>query len=195
MNRRNRAWFLALVPAAAIAWLVTENLGVSPERPDIVSTLAPEARYDAFGRGIRSVIYDTDGFIAYTLTAREQKTYPGQITELDTPLVQMFAANAERWNISAASGRIQASARGDILQLDLNEAVQLLHRPSPGNNVRLTTDWLIIEPPSQIMRTDARVRISGTGLEQTAQGLRADMRLSALSFLADIEGRYYRDSE
>jgi LPS export ABC transporter protein LptC len=195
MNRPNRTWTLALVPAVAIGWLLMERLGVSPEQPDSNNVSPPEASYEAFGRGIRSVIYDEEGFIAYTLTAREQWTFPGQITVLDTPLVQMFEANAERWNISAASGRIQASARGDIQQLDLNDAVQLLHQPSPGQHIRLTTEWLVIEPPSQTMYTDARVRISGIGIEQTAQGLRADMGLSTLSFISDIQGRYYRDSD
>lgn len=195
MNRPNRTWFLALVPAVAIAWLLTERLGVSPEQPGSDSILPPEASYEAFGRGIRSVIYDEEGFIAYTLTAREQLTFPGQITELDTPLMQMFEANAERWNISAASGRIQASAGGDIQQLDLNDAVQLLHQPSPGQRIQLTTAWLVIEPPSQTMYTDARVRISGIGVEHTAQGLRADMGLSTLSFMSDIQGRYYRGIE
>jgi LPS export ABC transporter protein LptC len=195
ITRLNKPWILALIPAIIIAWLLTERLGVAPEPANVAGSMSPDSNYDGFGRGIRSIIYDINGAIAYTLTASEQRFFPGQITELQTPMLQMYEADSERWNISAASGRILASSNGSIQQLDLTDAVQLLHRPSPGNSVRLTTDWLIIEPPAQTMHTDARVRVSGIGIEQTAQGMQADMGLSTLTFLSDIQGRYHRAIE
>lgn len=192
MKRLKYRWLLALIPAILIAWLLTERTGVSPIEETAVSVLNPETGYDGFGRGIRSVIYDDNGLMSYTLSASEQRLFPDQVTELTEPVMQMFEGNQERWNISAASGRIQATSGGDILELKLTDAVQILHRSEDNSNVRLTSDRLTVEPPTQTMFTDARVRVTGNGLEQTSQGMRADLNIDTITFLSDIQGRYYR---
>lgn len=193
MKRIRYRWLLALIPAIFIAWLLTERTGVSPVEDAGVSTMPdPETDYDGFGRGIRSVIYDDTGQMAYTLSASQQRLFPGQVTELTEPVMQMFEGSRERWNISAASGRIQATSGGDITELKLTDAVQILHRTEGDNNVRLTSDRLTVEPPTQTMFTDARVRVTGDGLEQTSQGMHADLSVDTITFLSDIQGRYYR---
>ncbi len=193
MKRLKYRWLLALIPAILIAWLLTERTGVSPlENNSVDMALNPETSYDGFGRGIRSVIYDDNGLRAYTLSASEQRLFPGQVTELTEPVMQMFEGSQERWNISAASGRIQASSGGDILELQLTDAVQILRRSEEDSNVRLTSSRLTVEPPTQTMFTDARVTVSGDGLEQTSQGMQADLNADTITFLSDIQGRYYR---
>ncbi|HDZ10453.1 LPS export ABC transporter periplasmic protein LptC [Pseudohongiella sp.] len=193
MKRLRYRWLLALIPAILIAWLLTERTGVSPVEEAGVSTeLNPETGYEGFGRGIRSVIYDANGQMAYTLSASQQRVFPGQVTELTAPVMQMFEGNRERWNISAASGRIRATSGGDILELNLTDAVQILHRSEDNSNVRLTSNRLTVEPPTQTMFTDARVRVTGKGLEQTSQGMHADLSVDTITFLSDIQGRYYR---
>ncbi|MEX0740175.1 MAG: LPS export ABC transporter periplasmic protein LptC [Pseudohongiella sp.] len=192
MKRLKYRWLLALIPAILIAWLLTERTGVSPIEDNEIDVLSPEASFDGFGRGIRSVIYDENGLMAYTLSASEQRLFPGQVTELTEPVMQMFEGSRERWNISAASGRIRATSGGDILELNLTDAVQILHRSEENSNVRLTSDRLTVEPPTQTMFTDARVTVTGNGLEQTSQGMRADLSADTITFLSDIQGRYYR---
>jgi LPS export ABC transporter protein LptC len=192
MKRLRYRWLLALIPAIVIAWLLTARTGVAPVEDTIVSVVNPETDYDGFGRGIRSVIYDETGLMAYTLSASEQRLFSGQVTELTEPVMQMFEGNLERWNISAASGRIRATSGGDIVELNLTDAVQILRRSEDNNNIRLTTDRLTVEPPTQTMFTDARVRVTGNGLEQTSRGMHADLSVDTITFLSDIQGRYYR---
>lgn len=193
MKRLKYRWLLALIPAILIAWFLTERTGVSPvEEANISTEPDPETGYDGFGRGIRSVIYDDSGQMAYTLSASQQRVFPGQVTELTEPVMQMFEGSRERWNISAASGRIRATSGGDILELNLTDAVQILHRSEENSNVRLTSSRLTVEPPTQTMFTDARVRVTGKGLEQTSQGMHADLSVDTITFLSDIQGRYYR---
>ena len=189
----SRRWFFALGPAALTIWLLTGREGsVSPEPDGATSQLPSQAQYEGFGRGISSVIYAEDGLQAYTLNASEQRQFPNQITELDLPQLQMFDGFSERWNISATSGRIRASTSGDILLLDLEDNVEVLHQPSADNLIRLTTEYMTIEPPTQTLFTSAPVEVVGNGIHLHANGMFAALTSNLLNFNSDIQGRYYR---
>ncbi|MDO8909722.1 MAG: LPS export ABC transporter periplasmic protein LptC [Pseudohongiella sp.] len=189
----NRRWILALGPAVLIMWLLSgSDDSSSPENDQSAQLLPGQEQYEGFGRGIRSIIYDENGYQAYTLNASEQRQFPNQLTELDLPHMQMFDGRSELWNISAASGRIRTSAGGDILQLDLEDNVEVLHHPSTENLIRLTTDWMTIEPPTQTLFTNAPVHVEGTGVDLTAIGMFADLTINLLNFNSNIQGRYYR---
>lgn len=189
----NRRWFFALVPAALTIWLlIGQDTGVTPASDNQTRQLPLQSQYEGFGRGISSVIYAEDGLQAYTLNASEQRQFPNQLTELDLPQLQMFDGLSERWNISATSGRIRASSSGDILLLDLEENVEVLHQPSVNNLIRLTTQSLTIEPPTQTLFTSAPVEVVSNGINLTANGLFADLTSNLLNFNSDIQGRYYR---
>jgi len=189
----SRRWILALGPAALTIWLLTgSEESVIPEPDGLTGQLPLQAQYEGFGRGISSVIYAKDGMQAYTLNAREQRQFPDQLTELDLPQLQMFDGLSERWNISAASGRIRASSGGDILLLDLEDNVEVLHQPSVDNLIRLSTASMTIEPPTQTLYTNAPVEVVGNGIYLTANGMFADLTSNLLNFNSDIQGRYYR---
>lgn len=191
-----KGWLLALAPAVIVAWLMTDRLGApAPDAPDELLLIPVGERYEGFGRGIRSAIYGEDGLLAYSLSAEAQRLYPDQLTELDAPLIRMYEENQERWNISAISGRIQASSGGDIRQIDLNEAVQVRHQLTEDDTVNLTTDWLIVQPEQSRLYTDAVVNVSGLRIEQTAVGLTADFSLDSLEFLSDVQGRFFRATD
>lgn len=188
-----KGWLLALAPAVIVAWLMTDRLGApAPDTPDAQLLIPVGERYEGFGREIRSAIYGEDGLLAYSLSAEAQRLYPDQLTELDAPLIRMYEDNQERWNISAVSGRIQASSGGDIRQIDLNEAVQVRHRLTENDTVNLTTDWLIIQPEQNRLFTDADVNVRGLRIEQSAAGMTADFSLDSLEFLSDVQGRFFR---
>jgi LPS export ABC transporter protein LptC len=192
----NRRWFLALGPAALTIWLLTgDEENVTPETENLAQQVPLQAQYEGFGRGISSVIYAENGLQAYTLNASEQRQFPNQLTELDQPQLQMFDGLSERWNISAASGRIQTSTGGDILLLDLEDNVEVLHQPSADNLIRLTTRSMTIEPPTQTLFTSAPVVVVGNGINLTANGMFADLTSNLLNFNSDIQGRYYRARE
>ena len=189
----NRRWFFALGPAALTIWLlIGQEETVTPATDSINQQLPLAAQYEGFGRGISSVIYAENGLQAYTLNASEQRQFPNQLTELDQPHLQMYDGLSERWNISAASGRIRASSGGEILQLDLQDDVQITHLVSRNSEIRLQTDWLNIEPPSQTLFTSALVHVVGSGIEQTSAGMSADLSANQLNFNSNIQGRYYR---
>lgn len=188
----NKRWFLALVPAVVTVWWLTDQLGVAPPPPVSDTILAPEESYDGFGRQVRTDIYDEQGMLAYTLTAVEQRLFPGQVTDLDQPLLLAYEEARERWNISANSGRIRATSGGDIQQLDLQHNVEVRHELAPDDIITLRTDWLTLQPPQQNLYTDTTVHVYGNGIDQTAQGMRADLLINRLEFLSDIQGRYYR---
>jgi len=193
LNVINKRWFLALGPAVLIMWLLSDSSDVSmPEQEDISELLPGQAVYEGFGRSIRSMVYDKNGYLAYTLNAAVQRQYPNQITDLELPHMQMFDGRSELWNISAASGRIRTSAGGDILQLDLEDAVEVVHQPSADAEIRLTTQWLSIDPPTRTLHTTAQVEVSGNGINQTAVGMFADLNLNQVNFNSSIQGRYYR---
>lgn len=189
----NRRWIFALGPAILMMWLLIGSNDVSvPESTEPGTLLPGQEPYEGFGRGISSRIYDQNGYLAYTLNAAVQRQYPNELTELELPHMQMFDGRSELWNISAASGRIRASAGGDILQLDLEDAVEVVHQPSARGEIRLTTPWISIEPPTQTLHTSAPVQVSGNGIEQTAVGMFADLSVNQLNFNSSIQGRYYR---
>jgi LPS export ABC transporter protein LptC len=188
-----RRWMLALGPAALTIWLLTgSEESVSPEPDSTTGQLPLQAQYEGFGRGISSVIFAEDGMQAYTLNASEQRQFPDQLTELDLPQLQMFDGLSERWNISAASGRIRTSMGGDILLLDLEDNVEVLHQPSVDNLIRLTTESITLEPPTRTLYTSAPVEVVGNGIHLIANGMFADLTTNLLNFNSDIQGRYYR---
>lgn len=189
----NRRWFLALGPAALTIWLLTgQEENIISETASPVQQLPVQEQYEGFGRGISSVIYAKNGLQAYTLNASEQRQFPNQLTELDQPQLQMFDGLSERWNISAASGKIRASTGGDILLLDLEDNVEVLHQPSADNLIRLTTSSMTIEPPTQTLFTSSPVEVVGNGIHLTANGMFADLTSNLLNFNSEIQGRYYR---
>lgn len=188
----NKRWFLALGPAVLIMWLLSGDDNSLPDNEQASQLLPGQEQYESFGRGIRSIIFDENGYQTYTLEAREQRQFSNQLTELDEPQLQMFDGRSEMWNISAASGRIRASSSGDILQLDLQDAVEVIHQPATDSLIRLTTERMTIEPPTQTLFTSARVHVAGNGIEQTADGLFADLTINLLNFNSNIQGRYHR---
>jgi LPS export ABC transporter protein LptC len=187
----HKRWLLALGPAVLIMWLLSSSDDISvPEEVATSSLLPGQAPYEGFGRSVRSMIYDQNGYLAYTLNAAIQRQYPNQLTELELPHMQMFDGRSELWNISAASGRIRTSTGGDILQLDLEDSVEVVHQPSADAEIRLTTSWLSIEPPTRTLYTTAPVQVNGSGIDLTAVGMFADLNVNLLNFNSSIQGRY-----
>ncbi|WP_058022406.1 LPS export ABC transporter periplasmic protein LptC [Pseudohongiella spirulinae] len=188
---RLRNWLLALAPAVIIAWVITGRLGVSTtDEPDTPMEIAGQTPYEAFGRGIRSHIFDASGELTYEISAESQRMYPDQVSELDIPIIRMYEANQERWNISALSGRIRATSGGSIQQLELEQGVQIRHELNGTDSVRLTTDWIVVDADTQRLHTDAVVNVSGSSITQQAVGMRADLSSDSLEFLSNVNGRF-----
>jgi LPS export ABC transporter protein LptC len=191
-----RGWLLTLVPAIVIAWLITGRMDNAAVQSQSGPTQLPAgARYEGFGTGIRSRVFDESGNLLYTIGAAAQRLFPEQLTELDQPVVQMYVEDQQRWHISAVSGRIRASSGGDVQQLELSESVRIVHTPELRESVQLDTTWLTIEPDARRLFTDTALRVSGERIEQNAVGLRADFSLNSLEFVSNVEGRLTRITE
>lgn len=187
MNRR--LWFVVgiLFAAGFVArHSVMESVTSSPAPASDV-----EINYDAYSRGITSVLYNPDGSIDYTLTATDQTHFLDDTTVLTNPFVRLYRDAGARWNIVARSGRILGAAESDdIERLDLSEEVELYQIDETGNRMMLGTEFLSVYPRTRTMDTDQEVTMTTNTLTQTALGMRADLNQDTLTFLAQVRGRY-----
>lgn len=159
--------------------------------------------FDSYASGINTILFRADGSIEYTLQAEEQVHYMNGITLLRSPLIQLYQNNGEHWNIVASSGRIQPSNNTEqgsantenegefnIETIDLIDNVQVFQLDKTGNRMQMSTSFLSVDPTTEILTTDATVRLQGGGIDQTAQGLFADLTQNIIRFNAQVRGLY-----
>lgn len=152
-----------------------------------------ELRYDAWSNGIRTVRYNIDGERDYVLEARRQVHYVNNISEVELPAIQLFEDARLRWQVSAESGRILGapdSASG-ISQLELSDNVIVQYTDASGQDIVMNTEFLTIEADERVMYTNEPVSLEAPGFEQTATGLRANLREDSVDFFSNVQGRYY----
>ena len=151
-----------------------------------------------------AVIIETgyDGRERYRLNAKviRQKTESGVI-ELETlemnyrpdaqPRVagepRPVAAETVDWHLTSDRGTVRAN--GDDVQLDGNVRVT---RITPGSTapLTLTTSQLRMNTPTEYIETDAPVKLTLTGHELVARGMRADLKAGKLSLESDVHGQF-----
>jgi LPS export ABC transporter protein LptC len=164
---------------------------------EVPSVLLPEPQpllalaYDAYATGVTSVLYNAQGRIEYTLDAAEQIHYLDNTTVLESPFVRLYQETGALWNIMASSGRIHAAEGGDTIErLDLQTNVEVYQIDELGRRMSLSTEFLSVFPQTQTMSTDLAVSMVTDTLQQSATGMRADLRQDQLTFLGQVRGRY-----
>ncbi|MDT8427682.1 MAG: LPS export ABC transporter periplasmic protein LptC [Pseudomonadales bacterium] len=170
--------------------------------PDQVSP-ADTLDFDSYASGIHTILFRADGSIEYTLQAEEQIHYMNGITQLRSPLIQLYQDSGEHWNIVARSGRIQSLSNADqeyaetgkedefhIETIDLIDDVQVFQVDNTGNRMQMSTSFLSVDPTTETLTTDATVRLQGGGIDQTAEGLFADLTQNTIRFNAQVRGVY-----
>ena len=97
-----------------------------------------------------------------------------------------LAAN-ETWNLRSDRGQVRAD--GDDVQLNGNVVVT---GPAPGSGapLRLATDNLRINTPTEFIETQAPVKVTWSGHELTSRGMEADLKAGTLRLESEVHGEF-----
>ncbi len=166
-----------------------ETLGNDPDK----QAQGPSLNYNAYSEGINTILYDAAGNIDYTLQAQRQVHYNDDTTELEEPFIRLFQDGDSRWNIVAKSGRISSAETASdtaVDRIELRGDVQVYSLDDLGNRTLMSTEYLTLDPASEILETDQAVSVVTESLEQSSIGMIANLRLEEIVFLAAIKGKY-----
>lgn len=178
-------------------------IGRASREADTAETAAsglPDPGYAARDAEVIETGYD--GRERYRLTARviRQQSQTGVIDLEDLAMNYHPAAQAsvpgeapaapaatESWNLRSDRGQVRAE--GDDVQLDGNVVVT---GPAPGSGVplRLSTDNLRINTPTEFIETQAPVKLDWSGHELTARGMKADLKAGTLRLESEVHGEF-----
>jgi len=176
---------------ATLVFLAVDYFDQAVDRTPSSETTADIA-YNGYSEGINSVHFDDQGNIRYTMRADRQVSYTDAETVLEEPYIQLYQENDSRWNIVARSGRIFA-AREDLAEVDeiiLSGEVEVYQMDRLGNRTVLATDVLTLDPVQDILTTDVAVTMVGDTHEQSAIGMRVDLKSEEYVFHQEVRGRY-----
>ena len=149
--------------------------------------------FSAYSEGINTILYDSQGNINYTLQAERQVHYNDDSTELEKPFIRLYQDGDSRWNIVANSGRISAAettADGALEKIELLGDVQVYSLDKFGNKTLMSTEFLTLNPESEILETDQPVSVVTSALQLSSIGMIAKLRTDEITFLREIRGRY-----
>ncbi len=166
-----------------------DTLGNDPDTEE----QGPSLNFNAYSEGINTILYDAEGNIDYTLQAQRQVHYNDDTTELEQPFIRLFQDGDSRWNIVAKSGRISSAETGTDTaadKIELRGDVQVYSLDDLGNRTLMSTEFLTLNPESEILETDQAVSVVTESLEQSSIGMIANLRLEEIIFLTAIKGRY-----
>lgn len=149
--------------------------------------------FNAYSEGINTILYDAKGNIDYTLQAERQVHYNDDSTELEKPFIRLFQDGDSRWNIVANSGKISAAettVNGSLDRIELLGDVQVYSLDEFGNRTLLSTEFLTLNPDSEILETDQPVTLVTSALQQSSIGMIANLKSDEITFLRETRGRY-----
>ena len=149
--------------------------------------------FNAYSEGINTILYDAEGNIDYTLQAERQVHYNDDTTELEKPFIRLFQDGDSRWNIVANSGKISAAettVNGSLDRIELLGDVQVYSLDEFGNRTLLSTEFLTLNPDSEILETDQPVTLVTSALQQSSIGMIANLKSDEITFLRETRGRY-----
>jgi LPS export ABC transporter protein LptC len=108
-----------------------------------------------------------------------QASVPGETAVAPAP--------GESWNLRADRGQVRAD--GDDVQLNGNVVVT---GPAPGSGepLRLSTDNMRINTPTEFIETQAPVKVNWSGHELTARGMEADLKAGTLRLESEVHGEF-----
>ena len=149
--------------------------------------------FNAYSEGINTILYDSQGNINYTLQAERQVHYNDDSTELEKPFIRLYQDGDSRWNIVANSGRISAAkttADGTLEKIELLGDVKVYSLDKFGNKILMSSEFLTLNPESEILETDQPVSVVTSALQLSSIGMIAKLRTDEITFLREIRGRY-----
>ena len=149
--------------------------------------------FSAYSEGLNTILYDSQGNINYTLQAKRQVHYNNDSTELEKPFIRLYQDGDSRWNIAAKLGRISAAETTDdgiLEKIELLGDVQVYSLDKFGNKTLMSTEFLTLNPKSEILETDQPVSVVTSAFQLSSIGMIAKLRTDEITFLREIRGRY-----
>jgi LPS export ABC transporter protein LptC len=181
---------IGIIAAFAVTMIARDHIPFLSS-PALLDAESKPITFDAYAKGVTSILFDAQGEIEYTLEATEQTHFLNNTTELTNPFVRLYKDSDVRWNIIARSGRIlEASAGDEIERLDLSNDVELFQIDDFGNRMVLATEFISIFPSQETMSTNYPVALSSGDLHQDAVGMQVDFNQDTMTFLSQVKGRY-----
>lgn len=189
-RRKSIALTLTVMVVSALFYRSMQQDPSTVVDPSVLGDEAP--LHDSFARNIHTSLYNSEGYLQYTVQADHQMTYGNNLSELTAPVIRLFEDAMLHWDISADQGRIHGDSESisGIRQMELINRVNVVRSDRSGFLMRMQTGYLLVEPDSEILRTNQRVYIDGDGFALQATGMIADLAQDRLTFLSDLEGRY-----
>ena len=149
--------------------------------------------FSAYSEGLNTILYDSQGNINYTLQAKRQVHYNNDSTELEKPFIRLYQDGDSRWNIAANLGRISAAETTDdgvLEKIELLGDVQVYSLDKFGNKTLMSTEFLTLNPKSEILETDQPVSVVTSAFQLSSIGMIAKLRTDEITFLRQIRGRH-----
>ena len=158
-----------------------------------VSITSSSLDFSAYSEGLNTILYDSQGNINYTLQAKRQVHYNNDSTELEKPFIRLYQDGDSRWNIAAKLGRISAAETTDdgiLEKIELLGDVQVYSLDKFGNKTLMSTEFLTLNPKSEILETDQPVSVVTSAFQLSSIGMIAKLRTDEITFLRQIRGRH-----
>jgi len=173
--------------------------GRNPDAADAAAALPPDPGYAARDAVVSETGYD--GRERYRLNAQViRQQSDGGVIDLENlemdyhPKAQAALPGEKRegavdpkdvWHLKADRGQVRAN--GDDVQLSGNVAVT---GPAPGSDepLKLTTDRIRINTPTEFIETDAPVKLSSSGNVLSAVGMEADLKAGKVRLKSAVHG-------
>jgi len=190
--------YLVVIAVVAAAWFFG-IAGRSDNAADSATVLPPDPGYAALDAQVVETGYD--GRERYRLNAKairqqgdnglidleqlEMNYHPGAQGQLPGERPASSKASNEVWHLTSDRGQVRAD--GDDVQLNGNVQVT---GPARGSEapLRLTTDSMRINTPTEFIETDAPVQIRLSGNVLDAVGLEADLKAGDWRLKSAVHG-------
>ena len=185
---------LIIVPGIiAISLFIGLNSFNSMNNETDTLTTGSSLNFNAYSEGINTILYDAEGNINYTLQAEHQVHYNDDSTQLEKPFIRLFQDGDSRWNIVANSGRIFATetpADGALQKIEIRGDVQVYSLDEFDNRTLMSTEFLTLNPDTEVLETDQPVSFVTPALQQSSIGILADLKTDEITFLREIRGQH-----
>lgn len=157
------------------------------EHKTIRETTALRHEPDYFIEGLKATVFNADGSLHYRLASQRLNHYPDDDSlQLAAPVLRIFTKKQPPWIMVAEEGMVYDNGR----HIDLKGAVDIRQPGNDRTRMQLLTRDLRIDTQRDYAETHASVKLTRGYHQTSAIGMRANLRLGRLEFLADTRGIY-----
>tara|TARA_B100001094_G_C18177656_1_gene798828 strand:+ start:2195 stop:2779 length:585 start_codon:yes stop_codon:yes gene_type:complete len=149
-----------------------------------------ELEYESLSKGMNTVLFNNDGSISYTLRAETQIQFADNHLEVEKPFIKLFQNGESRWNIVADKGTISDYGEAEQKILELFGDVEIFGLDERGNKTKMFTEYLEIDPNNETLETNRPIRLIAPNLQQSSEGMFANLKADEISFHDEIRGFY-----